>query len=280
MLENEGPFRLTPFIAVLLTMMAWETWLPRRRRVSDRRRRTFHNLLLAFLDTLALRLVPVLSAVGAAVWAQNSRFGLLNQVAIPLWAASLLTVVAFDLLIYWQHVASHRIPILWQVHKVHHADRDLDASSGLRFHPIEIAFSMGVKCMGAILLGAPPEGVLLFEIVLNGCAVFNHSNVAIPKQVDHLMRWLMVTPDMHRIHHSVVRDETDSNFGFNIPWWDRLFRTYRHAPLGDQRVLELGLPGEPDISCETVTEMLAMPFRKLPQPKSAHAAIARRTRVS
>lgn len=263
MLENQTVLRLVPFITILCVMMLWETWAPRRQRVEARGRRTLHNLLLTVCNSLALRLIPVLSAVGAASLASRNGIGLFNWTSWPSAVEFALTLVLFDLLIYWQHVAVHHIPMLWRLHQVHHADHDLDATSGLRFHPLEILFSMSVKSLGAIVLGAPAEAVLVFEIILNSCSIFNHSNIKLPQGMEGVLRMLLVTPDMHRIHHSVERDETNSNYGFNIPWWDRLFGTYRVAPRGQHENLKLGLPEFPS-SQQTVPvwSMLRLPFRR------------------
>ena len=262
MLENPTALRLIPFVTILCTMLLWETLAPRRTRVESRSLRTLHNLLLTVVNSLALKLVPILSAVGAASLAEDYHVGLLHWIDLPIWLDWVLAIVLFDLLIYWQHVAAHHVPMLWMVHRVHHADHDLDASSGLRFHPLEILFSMLVKTLGAIVLGAPPEAILLFEIILNGCALFNHSNIHLPLPLERFLRVLIVTPDMHRIHHSVERDETNSNYGFNIAVWDRLFGTYRDQPRGDQATLKLGLPEYPDArQTMPVWAMLMMPFR-------------------
>jgi len=236
--ENQLMARLIPFFSILVTMMVLETLLPRRKRTESRVKRTVNNLLLTVVNTLVIKVLPILSAVAAATFASHHGWG-----------------------IYWQHVASHHIPALWHFHQVHHADHDLDASSGLRFHPVEICFSMAIKCIAVILLGASPESVILFEIVLNGCAVFNHSNVKLPLWIDRVLRMFVVTPDMHRVHHSVEVDETNSNYGFNIPWWDRMFGTYRAQPRGEHSNLRLGLPEYPH-SRQTIplVSMLKMPW--------------------
>ncbi len=253
--------RLAAFFGTFAVMFLLETLLPRRKRVENRTKRTLNNLAIASLNTLLLRIIPILSAMGVSSFAESRGWGLLNLLALPVLLEFILAIVILDLVIYWQHVASHKLPVLWMVHKVHHADHDLDASSGLRFHPIEILFSMGVKCVAVFLLGASPESVLAFEVILNCCAVFNHSNVAIPEGIDRLLRFLVVTPDMHRIHHSIHRDETESNYGFNIPLWDRLFQTYRRSPREHHTDMRLGVPSHSD-SGDTMLlkSMLVMPF--------------------
>ena len=262
MFQNQLFARLIPFVSILVTMMVLETLLPRRKRTENRARRTLNNLLLTLVNSLVIKVLPILSAVAAATFAADRGWGVLNQFAWPDWLEYGIVIVLMDLVIYWQHVASHHVPALWHFHQVHHADHDLDASSGLRFHPVEISFSMGIKCIAVILLGASPESVILFEIVLNGCAVFNHSNVKLPLWTDRVLRMLVVTPDMHRVHHSVERDETNSNYGFNIPWWDRMFGTYRAQPQGEHANLKLGLPEYPN-SRQTIPlrSMLAMPWQ-------------------
>lgn len=258
---SEGEIRLVIFSSIFVLMFAFESWLPRRRRTENRSRRTIHNLLISGLNSVLIRFVPVFSAVGAATFDQQHNWGLLNQFVMPTWLEYTIVVVILDCAIYWQHVAAHRIPMLWQIHKVHHADHDLDASSGLRFHPIEIAFSMLVKCTAVVVLGASPDSVMLFEIVLSSCAVFNHSNVALPSRIERFLRVFIVTPDMHRIHHSVHIDETDSNYGFNIAAWDRLFGTYRPEPKDGHLEMKLGLPEYPESEKTTpINAMLMMPF--------------------
>ena len=254
-------WRVAPFVAILVAMMIWESLAPRRERVSDRTKRTINNLLLTVLNSLMLKLLPLLSAVAAATWAERVEWGFFHLVDWPFYVEVGVTIVLFDLLIYWQHVASHHVPMLWQFHQLHHSDHDLDASSALRFHPVEIAFSMAIKSVGAILLGAAPIAVLLFEVILNGCAIFSHSNLNIPLGIDRLLRLLLVTPDMHRIHHSVEQDESGSNFGFNMPWWDRFFGTYRAQPRGDQRRLKLGLPDKSDQTAISLIELLTFPWK-------------------
>ncbi len=262
---NEAGWRLGMFLGVLIVMSLWESLAPRRRQTVRRAKRSLNNLSLVLLNTLAVRLVPVLSAASAATWAQDQGLGLLSRVEAPVWLETLVVIFVLDLLIYAQHVVTHHVPLLWQLHKVHHADLDLDATSGLRFHPIEIALSMGVKSIAAILLGATAEAIVLFEIVLNVTAIFSHSNLRLPIGFDRWLRWLIVTPDMHRVHHSILMEETKSNYGFSCPWWDRLFGTYRAQPKADHESIELGL-AERRREEETVplVVMLTMPFQSAP----------------
>ncbi len=260
--DQESIIRLTTFITIFVVMSLLETILPRRNLTQSRSRRAIRNLSLVAINTLVLRLLPFLSAVGVSIWAQSHGIGLLNVIQGPAWLEILLAVVLFDLLIFGQHVATHYLPVLWRFHRVHHADRDLDATSGLRFHTVEIIFSMIVKCMGAISLGPAPEAVILFEIVLNGTSIFNHSNIRVPCWIDRVLRWFIVTPDMHRVHHSVRMTEANRNFGFSLPWWDWIFATYLARPNEPHQTMTLGLPDSgPTDRPETLLGMLAMPFR-------------------
>lgn len=241
-LSHEMALRLAGFIAVLVAMIAWETWRPRRaRRVPERPGRWRANLGLVAIDAALVRLVFPLAAVGAAVLAEARGWGLLNVTEAPPWLAVGVALVVLDLAIYAQHVAFHKVPLLWRLHRMHHSDIDLDATTGLRFHPIEIALSMVFKIALVIALGAPAVAVIVFEVGLNALAMFNHANVYLPERVDRALRRLVVTPDMHRVHHSIHRDETDSNYGFNLSLWDRLFGTYRAQPRDGHKGMTLGL---------------------------------------
>lgn len=251
------------FLSVLIIMAIWESIAPRRVRVVDRGRRSLHNLLLVVIGSLLVRLFPILSAISAADWAGRNRVGLFNWIGAPGWAEILFTLILLDLLIYGQHVATHRLPVLWRIHQVHHTDLDLDAASGVRFHPVELLLSMVVKMVAVTILGARVEAVMLFEIVLNATSLFNHANVFLPDWCDRCLRWIIVTPDMHRIHHSICREEMHSNFGFNLPFWDRLFRTYRAQPAEMQEHLTLGLPElRSEEQTVPVWALLIMPFRQ------------------
>lgn len=260
---NEGLIRFGIFSGVLTVMAVWESLAPRRERVASRWRRSVNNLLLVIVSSLLVRVTPALSAIAAAEWATHAGVGLLHLWTGGAWLKGLIAVIALDLLMYGQHVATHRFPDLWRFHRVHHTDLDLDATSGVRFHPVEILLSMGLKVIAVVLLGVAAEAVLIFEILLNATSVFNHANVRIPVRWDWFLRWFIVTPDMHRVHHSILRDETDSNYGFNLPWWDRLFGTYRDQPRDAHEHLILGVP-ELRTAQETVPllTMLAMPLQK------------------
>jgi sterol desaturase/sphingolipid hydroxylase (fatty acid hydroxylase superfamily) len=233
--------RLGCFVGVLLLMALWEVSAPCRRLSVRRSVRWSANLGLVAIDTLAVRFLIPLGAVGVAVVSREHGWGLLNLAAVPEWLAVAAAVVALDLFIYLQHVMFHAVPLLWRLHMVHHADLDFDATTGVRFHPLEILLSMGIKMAVVALLGAPALAVVLFEILLNATSVFNHGNVRLPAGAERLLRLMVVTPEMHRVHHSIRPEETNSNFGFNLPWWDHLFGTYRGRPADGHEGMTLGL---------------------------------------
>jgi sterol desaturase/sphingolipid hydroxylase (fatty acid hydroxylase superfamily) len=258
---HEPIIRLGCFAGVLLLMALWEDLAPRRRLTVRRPARWFSNLGLVMLDTLAVRFLVPLGAVGVAVLAAQRGWGLLNNVALPGWLAVLLSVVALDLAIYLQHLMFHAVPLLWRLHMVHHADLDFDATTGVRFHPLEILLSLFIKMAAVALLGAPALGVVAFEVLLNATSLFNHGNVRLPAALDRVLRLVVVTPEMHRVHHSVRPRETNSNFGFNLPWWDYLFGTYRAQPADGHEGMTVGLSQFRD---ERVADrlhwMLLLPF--------------------
>jgi len=238
---NEPLIRIAAFAAVMAVIAAWELAAPRRALVHPRWLRWSGNLGVVIIATLLLRLLFPIAAVGTALFAEERGWGLFNLVAWPGWLEFLIAVVALDLAIYLQHVMFHAVPALWRLHRMHHADLDFDFTTGVRFHPVEILLSMGIK-MGVVLaLGPPALAVLAFEILLNATSVFNHGNVRLPAAVDRLLRWLVVTPEMHRVHHSIHPDETNSNFGFNLPWWDRLLGTYRAQPRDGHAAMTIGI---------------------------------------
>ncbi len=241
LLAHEPAVRAACFVVVLVVVLAWEARAPRRVRVVPRRARWPANLGVLAAGTLLLRVCFPVLAVGLAAIAQQRGFGLLNVIAPPPWIALVAAFLVLDLTIYLQHVMFHAVPALWRLHRMHHADYDLDATSGLRFHPIEILLSMVLKLTVVAALGPPPVAVLVFEVLLNATSIFNHANARLPRGLDRLLRWIVVTPDMHRLHHSIHRDETDSNFGFNLPWWDRLLGTYRAQPRDGHETMTLGL---------------------------------------
>ena len=256
---TEGTLRLSIFLGVLILMGALEAAFPARERVQTRTARWTTNLGLVIIDTLAIRLLFPVIAVGAALWAETQGWGVLNLITLPTWAAVFITVILLDMMIYWQHVAFHRIPILWRLHKVHHADRDLDASSGLRFHPVEIVISMVYKMIVVVALGAPVIAVIIFEILLNACALFNHANVRLPRWIERPLRLIMVTPALHRIHHSVIERETNTNFGFSVIWWDKIFKSYTDKADGE---LTLGLSEYQTNAPSNLWWSLIAPFKR------------------
>ena len=240
-LRSEAGIRLISFGGVLLTLMLWERLAPRRPLGVGKPLRWASNLGLVGVNSLLVRLVAPLGVMGVALWADAREVGLFHTVAAPPWVAVVCSVVLLDLAIYLQHVMFHAVPLLWRLHMVHHADLDFDVTTGVRFHTIEILLSIGIKAAVILLLGAPAIAVLIFEVLLNATSMFNHSNVRIPLGIDRWLRWMVVTPDMHRVHHSVHVRETNSNFGFNLPWWDRLLGTYRDQPTDGHTGMVVGL---------------------------------------
>jgi sterol desaturase/sphingolipid hydroxylase (fatty acid hydroxylase superfamily) len=240
-LAHEPTVRLSAFFGVFALMAVWEALAPRRPRLLPRRVRWLHNLALVVLNSMILRVLFPLAAVGFALLAAERGWGLLNAFRVPPWWAFALSVIALDLAIYLQHVMFHAVPALWRLHRVHHADLEFDVTTGLRFHPIEILLSMGIKLAVVAALGPPAAAMLVFEVLLNASSMFNHGNVRIPPGVDRILRWIVVTPDMHRVHHSIHPSETNSNFGFNLPWWDRLLGTYRAQPKEGHEGMTIGI---------------------------------------
>lgn len=259
--SHEVAIRLAFFFGVLGAMALWETVAPRRELTVRRALRWANNLGLVVLNSVVLRVLFPAAAVGVAAVADTKSWGVFNNLPFPGWIAVLSSVIALDFLIYFQHVMMHAVPALWRLHRVHHADLDFDVTTGARFHPIEIVLSMLIKFAAIVLLGAPVLAVVIFEVVLNATAMFNHGNVHIPRALDRVLRWFVVTPDMHRVHHSVVADETNSNFGFNLPWWDRLFGTYRSQPRAGHEAMTIGTAEYRDPKhCVWLPGLLALPF--------------------
>ena len=225
LLEHEPLIRVAAFIGVFVAVAAWEIRAPRRRPALGKSLRWPHNLALLLVDVITVRLLAPGAVIAIAVTGEAGGWGLLSMIALPAWAAIPVSVVLLDLVIYFQHVMFHAVPTLWRLHRVHHADLDFDVTTGIRFHPIEILISTALKCAAVAAIGAPALGVVAFELLLNSTAMFNHANASVPRSVEPWLRWLVVTPDMHRVHHSVQYDESSSNFGVNLPWWDRFFGT-------------------------------------------------------
>ncbi len=240
-LINEPTLRLVVFLGVLVAMALWELWSPRRRIEVPRLIRWSNNLALVVIDTLLVRLLFPVAAVALALVMSERGWGLFNLFDWAVWVEVVICVVLLDFAIYLQHVVFHHVPVLWRLHRMHHADVAIDVTTGLRFHPLEIVLSMAFKLVLVALLGPPAIAVLIFEVVLNASAMFNHSNIRLPKRVDAVVRLFIVTPDMHRVHHSVVPRETNSNYGFNVPWWDRLLGTYIAQPKAGHDEMQIGL---------------------------------------
>lgn len=271
MLAHEPTLRLAVFAAVLLMMaLAERRWSAR----GDSRpaRRQLSNLALVVVDTLLLRLAFPLLAVALALRLHDAGSGLLGALALPLALEIVLAVVLLDVALYFQHRLMHRVPLLWRLHRVHHSDTGFDVSTGVRFHPLEIALSMGIKLALVWLLGPHPVAVLVFEVLLSSASLFNHADLAFPPRIERALRAVVVTPSMHRIHHSVRREETDSNFGFSVSLWDRVFRSYRARPALPERTMPIGLAEWRDPRALGLGALLLQPFRATPPPDSAIAS--------
>jgi len=241
LLAAEPLIRVGFFLSILAGMAMWELLAPRRRHEIPRLLRWGSNLGIVALNTVLVRLAFPLVVVGLAVLAAERGWGLLNTLELPLWASIVLGVLALDLAVYLQHVMFHAVPLLWRLHRMHHADLEFDVTTGLRFHPVEILLSMGLKLGVVAALGPPAIAVLIFEVLLNATSMFNHGNVRLPRWLDRRLRWFVVTPDMHRVHHSIYPEESNSNFGFNLPWWDRLLGTYRPQPREGHEGMTIGI---------------------------------------
>ena len=260
LLANERVIRLGFFLGVFAMMSLWEGMAPRRARAVSRLVQWPGNIGIVALDVLLLRLVFPTAAVGLALIGEQRDWGLLNNVAFPFWAAVITSVIALDLALYLQHVLFHAVPPLWRVHRMHHADLSVDITTGVRFHPIEILLSMGIKLLAVAALGPPAVAVLIFEVLLNATAMFNHGNVRLQGELDRFLRWIVVTPDMHRVHHSMVSRETNSNYGFNLPWWDHLFGTYQDQPGSGHQRMTIGIEHFRDPRELRLHRMLLQPF--------------------
>lgn len=260
-LGHEPAVRLGVFFGMFALMAIWEALAPRRARLLSRRVRWLHNLALVVLNSVILRLLFPLAAVGFALLAAERGWGLLNAFNVPSPWAFALSLVALDFAIYLQHVMFHAVPLLWRLHRVHHADADIDVTTGARFHPVEILLSMLIKFGVIAVLGVPAAAVLVFEVLLNATAMFNHANLRLPETLDRWLRRLLVTPEMHRIHHSMEVAETNSNFGFNLTWWDRLCGTYRDRARLPQERMAIGVKGLTGSDAAVkLTGLLAIPF--------------------
>lgn len=265
---SEPMLRFGVFASVFVIMALFEILRPKRKLVAPKGRRWLTNLTIVGIDSLLVRLMAALAvplvAIAAAVYAETRGIGLFNVVDWPVWLEILIAVVVLDLAIWFQHLVAHKIPALWRLHQMHHADVDIDVTTAIRFHPIEIALSMLWKIACVLALGVSPLAVLLFEIILNGCAMFNHANVALPQWLDRALRMVIVTPDMHRVHHSVIGRELNSNYGFNLSIWDRMFGTYTPQPSMGHDGMTIGLSSYQSSEPTRLGWSLLLPFRKLP----------------
>jgi sterol desaturase/sphingolipid hydroxylase (fatty acid hydroxylase superfamily) len=261
LLANEVPVRLGVFLAIFATMAVWEVLAPRRALREQRSLRWTNNLALTVLNSVLVRAILPVAAIGVAAFAAERGMGVLNIFTLPQAWAIVVSVLVLDAAIYLQHLMFHAVPLFWRLHRVHHADVDFDVTTGARFHPIEIALSMLIKFAVILLLGPPAVAVLIFEVLLNATSMFNHGNVRLPVRIDRVLRWLVVTPDMHRVHHSIDPRETNSNFGFNLPWWDHLFGTYRAQPRAGHDAMTIGIEQFRERRELWLDRMLLQPFR-------------------
>ena len=259
---SEPLIRLGAFVCVLIALAFWERAAPRRAQSLGRLTRWSSNLCISVLNTALVRVLLPTTAVGLALVCEAKGWGLLQVYNVPRWLAVVLGFIVMDLAIYLQHIMFHAAPALWRLHRMHHADQEFDVTTGVRFHPVEVLLSMVLKFAVIVSVGTPALTVLLFEIMLNATSMFSHSNVAMPLWLDRVLRWILVTPDMHRVHHSIVVRETNSNFGFNLPWWDRLFGTYRPQPEAGHEGMTLGVKQFRDASEQRLDRMLTQPLRE------------------
>lgn len=269
---GEGVFRFSLFVGIFVFMSLVEAAVPRRERRFARKQRWLTNfgiLLSDYLATLVVFVVVPVTATVAALWAEAHQFGLFYWLGVPIWAQWILGIAFLDLVIWAQHLVTHKVPLLWRFHRVHHTDEDLDASSAIRFHPVEIVLSIFIKSAAVVLLGAPAIVVVVFEALVNGSALFNHANVRLPQPLDRFIRLVFVTPDMHRVHHSVHNQETNSNYGFALSIWDRMFRTYVPEPRDGHDAMVVGLREWQDEAPTQLGWSLLLPFRNPPNSESA-----------
>lgn len=259
-MDHEPAIRFFFFFGLLIIMAAWEALAPRLSLRTRKSIRWYSNLGLVAIDTLALRLLVPLQAVGVALYVETHGWGIFNIVLLPEWMSILLGVFFLDFVIYLQHAMFHFIPAFWRLHRVHHTDLDFDVTTGVRFHPVEILLSMGIKMGAVAFLGVSAIAVVIFEVLLNVTSMFNHGNVRFPGRIDRLVRLFVVTPEMHRVHHSVLIKEFNSNFGFNLPWWDRLLGTYRDQPEAGHERMTIGLSQFRDPDALTLPRLLILPF--------------------
>ena len=274
-MEKVAIIRLSFFLGIFLVMALWEIIAPRRKKTTSKAIRWTWNLGLTILNPLVVRLLFPVLAVAIAIKAREQGWGLLNLYDLPDWVSFILSIILLDMVVYLQHLMFHAVPLLWRLHMVHHADLDYDVTTGLRFHPIEIIISMLIKMSTVAVLGPPVSAVVAFEVILNGMAMFNHGNVHLPAGIDRLLRWIVVTPDMHRVHHSVIPNETNSNFGAVFPIWDILFGTFRTSTRQPHESMELGLEGVPEERTTALRWLLTSPFQ--PSDNKTSSTLSRPT---
>lgn len=263
-LTHESTIRLSCFAGTLATMTVWEAFAPRRKSTISKGIRWINNIALMVLYTVMLRLIFPVAAVGIASYSHSQGWGVLNVIELPFTVSVMMAIAVMDFIIWLQHVVFHLVPAFWRLHRVHHADLDYDVTTGIRFHPLEILLSMVIKFAAIALLGPPVLAILLFEILLNITSMFNHGNVTVPKSIDRVVRFVLVTPDMHRVHHSVDDKESNCNFGFNSPWWDRLFRTYQDQPKFGHQGMTIGLTEfQKPRDVVLLLGLLRLPFRSI-----------------
>ncbi len=261
-MDYEIYWRLGVFVSVLIVVAVWETIFPKRDWQLSRISRWLNHVSLSFVNTLLVRLFIPLTIAAYAIQLEELNIGILNWLNLPFWISVIVGVILLDLAIYAQHVFFHKLDFFWRLHRMHHTDLDFDVTTGIRFHPVEILISMLIKFAVITVLGPPALAVILFEILLNATSMFNHGNIQVPKSLDKVLRYFIVTPDMHRVHHSIIRSETDSNFGFNLPWWDRLFGTYKSQPIEGHSGMTIGLSIFRDRKENRIDRLISQPFRK------------------
>ncbi len=262
LLEFEAEIRITSFIAIFLTMALWELKTPYRKLRFTKQQRWPHQFGLIAIDIVTIRLLFPTAAAGTALYVSQQQIGIMNWLGFSIFFASLAGFILLDCLVYWQHVLSHRLDWFWRLHRTHHADTDYDLTTGLRFHPFELIISMLIKISFIFLLGIPIEAVILFEITLSGSALFNHSNIKLPDNIEPIIRSFIVTPSMHRIHHSTHRFEHDSNYGFFLSIWDRWFNSYTDKPEQNDKTMEIGLVQYRNTEDIKLKQILMIPFKK------------------
>ena len=262
LLSEEAVLRLSIFLALFAVLAIWEIVAPRRNQNYSKLTRWVNNLSISAINVLMTRLLAPFTVIFVAFYAHSSGIGLLNVIETPTLLSIVVAVLLLDLSIYIQHIIFHKVDFLWHLHRMHHADLEFDVTTAIRFHPIEIALSLAIKMAVVLAIGAPAIAVVVFEVLLNGTSVFNHANIRIPASIDKFLRLFVVTPDMHRVHHSIIRKETNSNFGFNLPWWDYIFRTYRAQPELGHSEMTIGIEYFREQRELWLDRLLLQPFRK------------------